>query len=285
MIATRIVGATLLALGCSGASAWGGEAHRVIADIARPFLDEAARRGVAAMLEAERRLHPDSRMRTLADAATWADEVRSSRPEARRWHFDDVPLCAAAERARYCAGGDCASAQIDRLAALLADRDAPLAERVDAFKYLAHFVGDIHQPLHAADNDDRGGNAIAVILEGSFAPEVLPANLHRIWDVDLPARFLREPGNSRRQLARSITRSERELWSQGTPADWIGEAHRLAREVAYGALPGFACGTPAADQPIRLGKAYYQAARPVLALQLKRAGVRLAAVLNRAFAP
>ena len=260
------------------ALAWGAEGHRLVADIALHFLTPAARKAVDALLAADAELDPDSRIRSLADASVWADEVRSLRPETRGWHFDNIPLCGTADPARYCVNGNCASAQIERLRGVLADPNAGRRDRLEALKYLVHFIGDIHQPLHSADNDDRGGNAVPVAVAGAIDL----TNLHAHWDFDLVRRFTAERHNSASALAKRIRPEEQVQWSRGRASDWVAQIHRVAADIAYGKLPSPpVCGAPSSE-PATIDSNYYRSVRPVLTILFKQAGIRLAAVLNEA---
>ena len=144
------------------ALAWGPEGHAIIAEIAEARLEPAARTQVAQLLSLEDHQHLD-------EVASWPDAVRPRRPETAPWHFVDIPLTATAYDAnRDCVGGDCVVAQIQRFAAVLGDRNAAPQDRLEALKFLVHFVGDIHQPLHCETDltnfpppqGDRGGNDI-----------------------------------------------------------------------------------------------------------------------------
>jgi len=140
-----------LALIPSDGLAWGRDGHQVIANLAQSRLSPQARKGVAALLHGA----------TLASVSTYADNYRNNHPETARWHFVNIPLTADHyDPARDCAlspQGDCIIAAIDRFSAILADASRPDDERAEALKFLVHFVADLHQPLHATTNNDRGG--------------------------------------------------------------------------------------------------------------------------------
>lgn len=249
---------------CSTAApalAWWNAGHAIIADMAESRLTPAAKRHVQGLLALEQH-------RRLRSIASWADNIRRDRPETSNWHFVDIPLDAAGYDARRdCPRDNCVVAQIDRFARVLADRTADPAVRLEALKFVVHFVGDVHQPLHCEDHRDRGGNDVRVRWFGK------PANLHMVWD----GLIIERMGSAtalRKRLADSISKDEARQWSATTPAEWANEGHALAREIAYGRLP-------AGAQPV-LGEDYLHAAEPVVAVQLERGGVRLAHVLNDA---
>jgi hypothetical protein len=149
--------------------AWGPEGHRVIGEIAETRLTSTAR------LEVNKLLGNND----LAAVAVWADDVRHDRPETYGWHFVDIPMDASGFfEPRDCHRPDqqhsytqqdhhnCVVDRITMFEQVLADRNAPRQERMEALKFLVHFVGDIHQPMHAI-GEARGGNDIHVSEFGS----------------------------------------------------------------------------------------------------------------------
>ena len=152
--------ALLCFLAPAPALAWGPEGHEVVAHLAAMNLTPKARAQVAALLGGEAEA-------SMAIAANWADEIRDARPETSPWHFVNLENDRALGyiAARDCPRDACIVAQIDRQAAILRS-NAPAPARAEALKFLIHFVGDSQQPLHAADNHDRGGNQVQVTLRG-----------------------------------------------------------------------------------------------------------------------
>lgn len=188
------------------ALAWGYEGHRIIANIAERCIEPATARRVRVLLAVENET-------TLADVANWADQIRGQRRNTAPWHFVDIPIYpapgtpAAYDPARDCPGGNCVVAKIDEFAAELHDGGLPSRQRLEALKFLVHFVGDLHQPLHASNNNDRGGNAVRVRFNGS------DTNLHAVWDNGIidAATGGDERGYALR-LARSISPAELDQW-------------------------------------------------------------------------
>ena len=132
------------------AFAWGAEGHRSVAAIAADGLTLAARRQVEELPGGDPSV-------AMMEASTWADEIRMKRPRTAPWHFVDVPIGSAGyDPQRDCRNDDCVVAQIDRDEKIIADRQLSLPVRTEALRFLIHFVGDLHQPLHAADNHDHG---------------------------------------------------------------------------------------------------------------------------------
>ena len=275
------------------AFAWGVEGHEIIALIAERYLDPAVRAKVAALLAADTDTLSDH---DIAREATWADKYRDSdrnttkaRYEATwRWHFVDVEL-AEPDLASACFGhpplplgvpaseGPPRACVVDKIVQFAAELDNPATsapEQLLALKFLLHLVGDLHQPLHAADDHDAGGNKKLVA-----AARRNPGNLHRYWDFEFVERLGVDPRQVAASLIGQITEQQRQAWSRGTPADWVLEAFALARDDAYGLLP------QSSDHGIyTLSSAYVEQAVKDTALELSRAGVRLAFVLNQALA-
>src|SRR6187431_287238 len=143
-------------------SAWGAVGHRVVARIAWALMTPTARSQATALLEVQPDLIPKAGQDAFVAAGTWADEVRSTRPESYNWHFVDIPVdqpsydakrdCPPTEK------GDCVIAEIARAQVELVESGRSIPLKGEALKFLIHFVGDLHQPLHSVDNHDRGGN-------------------------------------------------------------------------------------------------------------------------------
>lgn len=243
------------------AMGWGSEGHRIIAEIAEQYLEPDTSRRVRALLAIENAT-------TLADIANWADQIRPQHRETAPWHFVDIPISASGyDPARDCATGDCVVVKIDQFTATLQDRNAAPEDRLTALKFVVHFVADLHQPLHASDNGDRGGNEIRVTFDRRRT------NLHAVWDSGILEPVVQ--GDERAyalRLVDDITPAKIAAWQAGSTIDWANESHAVAVSVIYGRLPHDAGMLPAS---------YEQVALPVVNQQLERAGLRLALVLNR----
>ena len=239
------------------AFAWGPEGHRLIARIAQETLTRAAADRVQATLA------PGE---TIAAMASWADEVRKTRKETETWHFIDIPIDSSGlNMQRDCPAQGCVISKIADFRARWKDDTLPLAERREALLFLVHFVGDMHQPLHCANDHDRGGNDVTVEFEGKSM------NLHHLWDSALLGRMPPEEQLYTALFAAIASAGETD-WARGTVESWAGESFASARQVVYGNLP----------ENRRLGDAYERAADPIVQRQLEKAAVRLAAILNEA---
>jgi hypothetical protein len=151
----------------------------------------------------------------------------------------------------------------------------PQAERLLAYKFLIHFVGDVHQPLHAADDHDRGGNCVELI-----GPDGRKTNLHSFWDTGVVGQLGSSSEEIAAKLDASITPKQFKTWSAGDPRQWAMESYAVAEKTVY-ALPRHGtCDAP--GEPVSLSEAYQTKARDEAARQLQKAGVRLAYVLNAA---
>jgi hypothetical protein len=151
-----------------GLISWGRTGHSVTGRIAAAHLSARAKAGVAALLGGE----------TLGDVASWADDSRDRSTSS--WHFINVPpgLSFADFRQQVEDKEDVYTALV-RQEAILGDEKASREDRVKALKYVVHFVGDIHQPMHVSRAEDKGGNTIQVRYDGQGT------NLHSLWDTKL----------------------------------------------------------------------------------------------------
>ena len=162
--------------------------------------------------------------------------------------------------------------KIEQFAAELADPRTDPEERLVALKFVLHLVGDLHQPLHAADDHDAGGNRKRVVADG-----FRPGNLHHFWDTEWVRRLGDDPRQVATALIAAISDQQRQAWSRGTVSDWAMESFAIARKDAYGGLP-----EPSTQGVYVLDAGYVNAAIRDVRVQLSRAGVRLAVVLNKA---
>jgi len=247
--------------GCLPAFGWGGEGHELIARIAWAQLTPAVQARVTAILG------PNA---SLPSIASWADQVRSQRRETGPWHYVDIPIDKPhLDMARDCPKGDCVLAKIEDFRKALKDPATGAVQRREALMFVVHFVGDMHQPLHCADNKDQGGNQVQV----KFGDRQI--NLHSLWDTGLLGKMPKEDDLFAVYSRDSAKHAKR--WSKGTVYDWAEESHKAAQKIVYGKLPMVA---PGAVEPI--DAAYEKAADAVIRVQIEKAGARLARVLNEA---
>jgi len=277
----------LLVTACAPlAWAWGPQGHRTVGAIADRLLTPQAHAVVSQLLADDRdKFGRPSGRTTLESVSVWADEIRATPAAHPPWHYDNLPVCGTAPKAQYCPDAQCNTQQLERLIAVLAQPRTALRERNEALKWVVHLVGDLHQPLHAADNDDRGGNLVAVALAGVRTRG--RENLHRAWDNDLVQLALRTGGHQRPPpdidaLAVAAERARRAA-GQGSPDSWAAESNHLARTAAYG-YREFACHRVPPGIVV-LETSYQQQALPLVRERLELAGARLAALLNDILVP
>jgi hypothetical protein len=249
---------------------WGGKGHRIIADIAYSRLTPQTRNNVELLLGRE----------SLASISTWADDIRQQRNETYDWHFVDIPGSANSfNEQRDCfrpwakhSGArtdhhNCAVDRVEMFSRVLADRDTPRQERVEALKWVVHLVGDLHQPLHAT-KDAHGGNDIKLPVFGSAQCGEHECSLHGVWDTEL----LEHAGFSDReyvqQLEELIRTDQLDRFAGGSPTDWANESHAEAQAIMN-------------HRPALVDQRYYDANIHLVNKELAVAGLRLAALLNR----
>lgn len=273
--------AAVAALAATPAFAYGEFGHNTIAQIAMANVAPATAAKVRALLARSSALAtPQCRARTVEEASVWADCVRAKYPlrfgYASSWHYQTLDICGTFDLKSACRDGNCVSAQVDRDVNLLQAKDTPLPERVQALAFLIHFTGDMHMPLHSGSHNDSGGNAVKAAY-GIYAPDRL--NLHGIWDTPLAERAISDGPN----LVRRYTATEAAPLQAGTTEDWSRESYDIARTIAYPSATGDKpCVTPTAR--VTLDEATIARLVPVQRLQVQRAGLRLARLLDAAFA-
>lgn len=277
------VAALALLVSASPAAAYWEFGHETIAEIARANVRPHTRVAIDRLLRQSTALlgTPTCPSRTIEQASVWADciktiktsEGKSAFGYAYAWHYQDVNICKPFDLTVPCKDGNCVTAQIERDMKLLRDRATPIKERVQALVFLIHFVGDLHQPLHAGEKDDKGANDIAATY-GIYAPPHF--NLHSIWDGPLAERAI-TTGPS---LVRQYPVVVRARIAAGSVADWSRQSWQVAHDSVYAS----AMADPCAPNPahVTLDDATIDRLVPVAKLQVERGGLRLAKLLDQA---
>jgi S1/P1 Nuclease len=277
--AGRIILAVTLLLAASPAAAWWEYGHQTVARIAMMQVRPSTRAAIAQLLSRSGLLEtPTCPARTPEEASVWPDCVKSLGDRfsyTSSWHYQNVDVCRPFDLVVPCANGNCVSAQITRDLRLLKDRRIPVRERVEALIFLIHFVGDLHMPLHAGDRGDLGGNRFRAAYGG------IASNLHTIWDGLLADRGISAPPAEAAGLLGEVPADRRSTLASGTLTDWSRESWEVARVSGYGALMSNPCG-PVPHTPPVMGEAEVTRLIPVLRLQVVRAGIRLARLLDTA---
>jgi hypothetical protein len=253
--------------------AWGPQGHRVVAEVAQHHLTPQARDSIRLLLGNQ----------DLASFSTWADEIRSQRPQTFGWHFVDIPWNALGfSQSRDCSRQEGQSHQpepdshdcvVDRIVVfqrILSDSQAPTSARAEALKFLVHLVADVHQPMHAI-GEARGGNDIRVVEFGHSSCGSRPCNLHSVWDLGLIHHRRWSDEEYVAGLEQIIAQAGLETKPLGTPEDWADESFHLAHTVWL-------------TDGSFVDESYYRRSIRLLDQQLALAGIRLARLLNHALA-
>jgi hypothetical protein len=247
------------------AFAWGKTGHRVIGEIATRLIHTGTRSKIRRILGPE----------GIAEASTWPDFERSNpdpfwQKEAGPYHYVTVPVGKSYADVGAPPEGDAVTA-LTKFAATVRDPAASRAAKALALRFIIHIVGDLHQPLHAGNGTDKGGNDIKV----TFNRE--PTNLHAVWDSGLIDQEQLSYSEMAKWLFARITRDQRRDWRVTDPKIWIGESAGI-RDRLY---------PPPAEkpgEPVKLGFDYIYAWTATRDVRLEQGGVRLAAYLDALFA-
>jgi hypothetical protein len=237
--------------------AWLDKGHRIVALVAQANVTAEARNGIEEILGTNM---------TLADAAVWPDHEGRSIRDFNPLHYVSIPDNARGyDQARDCPDKNCMVEALKWFSSVVADKNAPMMARRLALYYVAHLVGDMHQPLHAGRAGDRGGVDIPVSYKGQAT------NLHFFWDTDLVDLEIGTEEEISRQLTANLTDNERRKWQTGDPTQWTNESLALVRSYAYNT-----------GSSVELSDDYVEKARPIVRIRLAQAGIRLAWLLNNA---
>jgi len=296
------------------ARAWGCKGHQVVALLAEKHLNPRAL-ATAKKILAEGPIDPnlsryckEGGTDPLADASTWPDDIRSIRPEASPWHYIDIPRGASVHDVeKFCDPKEsCVTRAITDQLAILRSADTSPQKRADALRFLIHFVGDLHQPLHAITNNDQGGNCVPVAFfdalpqvrnpqSESYAP-----NLHGVWDTNILE--ISTAGKTVDQVASELDQSFHAKiagWQKGSANvdNWARESYQLAVKNVYGKLPvpipietpqsimSCADDNHVSTRMLKLNEhlvdPYQDMAVPIVRKRLAQAGARLALLLNQ----
>ena len=255
--------------------------HETVARVAWLQMRPDTRAKVAALLRQGRLLEtPECPVATIEQASVWADCIKPLGDRfsyAYSWHYQNVDVCKPFDLKAACKDGNCVSAQIERAARLLADRTVPTRERLMALAFLTHFVGDLHQPMHAGDHGDLGGNRVAAnygVIGGR-------ANLHGIWDGWLAERAISTPPAGAAAILASVSQADRDRIAAGSVEDWSREMWEKSRSQSYQSLVGDPCSAPPAERPT-LDEAKVRALIPLVRENVLHGGLRLARLLDDA---
>jgi hypothetical protein len=236
--------------------AWGPTGHRTIGLIAEKHLSKKAKKNLAGILNNE----------TLAKISTYMDFIRSdnSYRHMSAWHYCTIPDGETYEEAGTPEEGD-VIASIQRLVKELKTKTFTDKDEAFALKCLVHLIGDIHQPLHVGNGEDKGGNDVDVEFFWD------KSNLHRVWDSGI----IDEQKYSYTEYVEWIDHpSEAQLsnWASIDVLDWAKESQEY-RNQCYETMP----------ENKKLNYRYNFDNIDLVNQRLLQAGIRLANVLNEIY--
>jgi hypothetical protein len=244
---------------------WGAAGHKITAAIASSCLTDQARVRVTELL--------------MADLSPWADTIlykpRGSWKHTKKWHWINIPRGeASVHYDRDCNNGGCVVSAITQQVAILRDGSATKEAHAVALKFLVHFVGDVHQPMHVAYRKDKGGGKVKLRVTFKSA-RGRKSDLHKMWDTEL---IQERTGKDWAALAHEIRASRgseryKKLAAEKDPTQWANESLAATIKI-YDELPANKV----------LGKDYYENNVGTVENRLVAGGVRLAVLLNDIFA-
>lgn len=235
---------------------WGQNGHRVTGKIAENHLNKRAKRKIDKLLNGQ----------SLAFVSTHADDIKSDRAYRKyySWHYVNMDLEESYEETIKNPKGDLVTG-INTCIAVLKDKSSTTKDKAFHLKMLVHFVGDLHQPMHIGQKEDKGGNTIQLEWFGSRT------NLHAVWDSKMIEGF----NMSYIELADSannLSKGQIAAIEAGTVVDWVNEIHEITKKVYASVEPG---------ENLRYRYSYDHFG--TVRTQLQRGGIRLAKILNAIF--
>jgi nuclease S1 len=236
------------------AYSWGPQGHRVVGTIAESNLAPEIKKNIV----------EEFNINNLADIANWADKIRRNRKQENPWHYTNIKEGEwTYVVSRDCPKRNCVVEKIKEFSAVLANIELPLKRRKIALKYLVHFVGDVHQPLHLGNRKDRGGGKIRLDYLGRNV------TLHYLWDGGLIDWKRKNLLKYAKHLNAQLQDLEKSKWLHSKVNAWANESRSLALKYAY----------PLENN--ELSKTYISKGREILSQRMVQAGIRLADLLNQ----
>jgi hypothetical protein len=265
----------MMTLFCFAASdacfAWNAKTHETIAKIAELNVKPATLKKIKAILKDE----------TMVSVSTWADgDIRKTQKETDHWHTVKISVNNAALNTHVAAvpsdftsfypeSNDNVIFQLKRLIQELKNPNTPAETKYIDLKFLIHFTGDLHMPMHCATNEGKN----IIDTEANRAKEK-PQTLHNVWDAMLPVKDVDETAET---LSREITGAQKKKWSVNNPDAWVFESYRISRETIFKDIPY-------KSKYVTLPKDYKKTMRPIAKERVEQAGIRLAMLLDYIFA-
>ena len=235
---------------------WGAIGHRTVGEVAAQHISKKTKTEIEDLLQGA----------SLAYISTYADEIKSDdRYKAfNSWHYANMKLDENYESSKKNSKGDIIKA-IDKCIQVLKSKTASKQDNQFYLKLLVHFIGDLHQPLHLGMKEDLGGNKIQIKWFGKSS------NLHRLWDSDM----INSSQLSYTELANNLpalSEIQKQEIVSSPISIWIDETHAITNKI-YKGLP----------KGRNLGYRYRYENFDTIRLQLLKAGIRLAFVLDDIF--
>ena len=241
---------------------WGYTGHRTIGKLTENYLTPTAKKAVQDLLGDE----------SIADACTWADEARKypELKETANWHFLNLPLGLSFREFKQTLD---TLKQANVYSALINAKEnlqkpeLSRKQKTDALKFLLHFVGDIHQPMHISRAEDKGGNTIQLNFDGKGT------NLHGLIDTKLLERGGLKYDSLALELSHIPKRKIRR-WQREPIIEWAWESYQISSKL-YKEVDEM--------KTRNIGDEYYQEHIGMVKKRIQQSSVRLAGLLNEVF--
>jgi hypothetical protein len=236
---------------------WGQNGHRVTGKIAENHLKKRAKKKIDKLLKGQ----------SLAFVSTYADEIKSDRAYSKyySWHYVNMNLEETYAKATKNPKGDLVTG-ITKCIGVLKDNTSSDEDKSFHLKMLVHFVGDLHQPMHIGQKEDKGGNTVQVEWFGQGT------NLHAVWDTKM-IEYWNMSYLELADSAQDLSKKQIEAIEAGTLLTWVDEIHEVTKKVYKSAAVG---------ENLRYRYSYDHFG--TIREQLQRGGIRLAKILNDIFA-
>jgi len=255
------------------AFAWGDEGHQIVCQIAFDHVKPSTK---AKLLELTKLKSDDKppfpAFATFAESCTWPDHPRKRAPE----HFVNLSRDATSLTNTCGVAAECVVTAIAEDLKVLSSKTATPIDKSRSLKFVGHWVGDVHQPLHVSFEDDRGGNQIDVSGKCS-------ENLHSTWDTCLVVAAVgKNLQDAADKLRKAVTKAQEQEWTQSDPKAWANESFKITESVStqYCEKTGGTCKKH--EGSVKVDQAYLDTNAPIVAERLQKAGIRLAALLDKA---
>lgn len=251
----RLFGLLLLAF-TSQVHAWGFTGHKAFCEAAFDLTQPSTQKALSAITAKQGEYH------SFAEACTWADDIKKDHKWdwSKHLHYVNIAHDDHHLSASDCPKKGCVLSGIDEMQAKL--KKDP--QDWQALFFLAHFVGDLHQPMHVSYADDWGGNKTKVSFFGK------PANLHGIWDYGIIEHLI---GNDWKGWGDQLASKASAADASGTPAQWGNESLQLTQQIYQGY-----------HENAQLGQAYVDANAPLIEQRIEKGAERLAKMLDAIYA-